>query len=119
MLMPNGLFIHYPQLSVSEGPRGPAFAYNSRNGWVDLYGGKFDENLIQSTARTIVALQAVEIAKRYRIVLLVHDEVVYLVPESEAEEGLQYGLDCLSTPPDFCRDLPVEAEGGYATNYSK
>ena len=78
------------------------------------------ENLIQSTARSIVAFQALEIAKRYPdIVLLVHDEVVYLAPEDEADEAYQFGLDCLREPPAFCSDLPVDAEGGYAHNYSK
>jgi DNA polymerase len=120
ILIQNELFIHYPNLTADEGEYGLTnFRYDSRNGWVHLYGGKLCENLIQSTARTVVAFQALEIAKRYPIVSLVHDEVLYLAPIEEADDALAFGIECLSTPPDFCPELPVAAEGGWATNYSK
>ncbi len=120
VMMPNGLFIRYPGLTGFEGPYGLGdFVYDSRKGWTSLYGGKFDENLVQSTARTVVAQQALKIAERYHIIFLVHDEVLYLAREEEADEALAYGIQCLRTPPSFCPDLPVDAEGGYAVNYSK
>jgi DNA polymerase len=118
--LPNDLFMFYPHLIADEGEYGlDNFRYESRNGWTNIYGGKLDENLIQSTARTIVAYQALEIALRYHIVLLVHDEVVYLARENEADEALKYGIHCLSTAPKGFEGLPVAAEGGHAKNYSK
>lgn len=118
--MPNGLLIRYPGLTGDEGEYGLTnFRYHSRNGWVSLYGGKFTENLIQSTARTIVAFQAIEIAKRYPVVSLVHDEVIFLAPENEADDAHQFAIRCMSTAPAFAAGLPVAAEGGWARNYSK
>lgn len=119
--MPNDLPIHYNQLSADCDLDGNLanFRYLSRNGWTSIYGGKFLENLVQSTARTVVAHQALEIAKRYHIANLVHDEVIYLAREEEADEAIEFGLQQLSTAPEWCADLPVAAEGGYAHNYSK
>lgn len=119
--MPNGLAIHYPHFRGDyDGERIGNFRFTTRkNGDVNMYGGRMAENLIQSTARTIVAQQAIEIAKRYRIVNLVHDEVIFLARKNEAEEALAYGLHCLRTPPEWCSDLPLDAEGGFDTCYSK
>lgn len=115
VLMPNSLFLYYPNLTETES----GFNYLFRNDPRSIYGGAFTENLVQSTARTIVAQQALNVAKRYRVVLLVHDEVVYLIPENEAEEGVRYGIDCLSEPPTWCEGLPIGADGGYAKHYAK
>jgi DNA polymerase len=118
--MPNGLSLHYPGLKAKfDGYRYFDFSYNSRKGPTNLHGALITENVIQSLARSTVATQALKVAEKYDVVLLVHDEVDYLAKESEAEEACTYGLECLSTPPTWCADLPVAAEVGYATNYSK
>lgn len=121
VLMPNGLFMRYPRLTATEDEFGTwkDFRYLSRTGWKFIYGGLFFENLIQSTARTIVAQQAIEIAKRYYIASLTHDEVIYLAPKREAKAAYEFGIECLSTPLSWCDDIPLEAEGGYAPEYSK
>jgi len=121
VLLPNKLFMRFDGLYSEQDDEGRRhFSYKARNGVTNIYGGKFCENLIQSTARTVVAMQALELAKRYPdVVLLVHDEVVYLADEDDADDALQFGIDCLREPPSFCPDLPVDAEGGFARNYSK
>ena len=60
-----------------------------------------------------------KIGSLYKVVLTCHDELVYLVPEEEAEIGLEIGLNLMRTPPDWCKNLPLDAEGGYAREYSK
>jgi hypothetical protein len=45
--------------------------------------------------------------------------VVALIPESEAEEGWNYMHKCMTTAPDWCKDLPLAGEGGYSKEYSK
>ena len=60
-----------------------------------------------------------KIAQRYKVVTTSHDEVVYLAKESEADEALEFGLTMMRTPPAWCEGLPLDAEGGYARNYSK
>jgi DNA polymerase len=119
--MPNKLRIYYPGLDgMDYGDGRLQYEYQSRHGPTKIYGGAFFENLVQSVARTIVAEQALEIAKRYPdVVLLVHDEVLFLAPEEEAEDALRFSLDCLATPPKWCEDLPLGAEGYISDFYKK
>jgi hypothetical protein len=60
-----------------------------------------------------------EISKQYKVLTMTHDEVVALIPEAEADEGWAYMHKCMTTSPDWCSDLPLSAEGGYDTMYSK
>lgn len=83
-------------------------------GWqrMDTYGGKLAENVTQAHARDILAhgLQGVERAG-YSVVLHVHDEVA-----SEVVEGtgsVEEFESILATMPDWCRDWPVKAAGGW------
>lgn len=118
--MPNGLYLHYPELKAfRSGDAFYDFSYRSREGRTKIYGAKLVENIVQCLARIIVAQQALSIANKYDIVLLVHDEVVFLAREDEAEEAYAYGIQCLSTPPSWCATLPVAAEGGFDRAYVK
>jgi len=47
----------------------------------------------------------------------VHDELVAIIPEKEAKEGLAYMMDIMSTPPAWAADLPVACEGATAKYY--
>lgn len=118
--MPNGLALHFPGLTAKRsGRRLYDFSYEGRNGTTHIYGGKLVGNTIQCLARIIVAWQVLQIAKRYHTALLVHDEGMFLVKEEEANDALRYALECFSTPPAWCKDLPVAAEGGISTYYAK
>lgn len=121
--LPNGMTLHYPKMEAKFNPRSERyedFSYqSSANGRSKIYGGLFAENITQALARIVVAQQALKIAKLYRIVLLVHDEVVYLAKMREAKKALALGLQALSTPPDWCNTLPTAAEGGFDDVYSK
>lgn len=116
--MPNKLFLHYPGLKGSDD--GDSWSYQGRNGRTHLYGAKLFENIVQSVARTIIAEQVLEIAKKYpHIVLLVHDEVVVLVREDQADECLDYALQCFQQPPAWAAELPLSAEGTISPHYLK
>jgi DNA polymerase len=117
LMMPNGLYLRYAGLHQDQATG--EFLYQARSGYSRIYGGKIVENITQSLARSIVAEQAIKIAQRYRIALLVHDEVVLVVPEAEADEALAYGINIMSTPPAWAEGLPLGAEGGYDVCYSK
>lgn len=127
VVMPNGLYLHYKANHAR---------YNEKKKWWEvvyqtgkdgsgvpsytlIHGAKMDENIVQCLSRIIMSEQAIEIARRYPIVLLVHDEVVYLAKEEEAEEALAFGLKCLRKPPSWCPDIPLDAEGGTAKSYTK
>lgn len=77
------------------------------------------ENFTQSLGRSIVAEQALDIAKEFQIVLLVHDEVVALVPENDADAAVKYCIECMEKSPSWCSDLPLAAEGKHSHCYSK
>jgi len=51
--------------------------------------------------------------------LTVHDAAVIVVPEAEKDEALQYVIDCMSVPPDWCKSLPVSCEAKFAQSYGE
>lgn len=132
--LPNRLPIQYPLLQRSETGDGFFYVSDGRSfrkaaaarlmgedasgiPWVRIYGGKVTENIVQALARIVVTAQMVEIAKRYKIVLQVHDEVVCCVDEDEAEEAKAFIMQCMSTPPAWAPDLPVACEADIGYNY--
>ena len=74
-----------------------------------IYGGLMTENLVQALARIIVANQMLEISKKYRVVMMTHDEVVCVVPEQEVKEAEVFMKAVMSTPPEWCSDIPLNA----------
>ena len=130
--LPNGLKIRYPMLDMSA----TKFRYIADQRaylkltkirltgestddlpWVYLYGGKVVENVIQAMARIIITDQLLEVSKRYPVVLQVHDELVFLAPEKEAEEAVAFVKNVMSTPPKWAPDLPVTCEAGFGHSY--
>jgi DNA polymerase I-like protein with 3'-5' exonuclease and polymerase domains len=57
------------------------------------------------------------IQKRYPCVLTVHDEVVALVPEAEAEEAEAWVLAQMVKEPPYMPGIPLAAETGVAQRY--
>lgn len=134
IILPNGLPITYPMLRQSENGDGFFYISDGRTfrkaivgklageaidslPWVRIYGGKVTENVVQALARIVVTSQMVQIARRYKIVLQVHDEVVCCVDAGEAEEAKAYIMQCMSTPPEWAPDLPVACEADIGDNY--
>lgn len=124
--MPNGLFMHYPNLTgeIYQDRSGrmrlsDAHYEGKRGAKVYIYGGAFTENLVQSLARCIVSDQMLEIGDQYRPVTMSHDEIVTLAMKKQAKMCLKFMLDTMSTPPDWCKDLPLGADGGFDVCYSK
>ena len=113
----DGLILHYPEMQYDEA--GFSYQINPRGGRTKIYGAKFVENVVQFLARNVVAEQMIEIAKRYRIVMMTHDEVVFLAPKSKAEESLAFGLEKFREAPSWCSDLPLDAEGAFGKRYMK
>ena len=77
------------------------------------------ENIVQSGSRHSMAPQILKISERHRSVLLVPDENVYMVPEAEADEAVAFGIECFKEVQWWTPGLPLDAEGGYDTCYSK
>lgn len=87
--------------------------------WTKLYGAKCVENLTQAVARIVITEQMAKIGRRYPVVLQVHDEIVCMTPEEEAEECKAYVMSVMSTPPVWAPGLPVACEAAVGINYGE
>ena len=86
-------------------------------GWIETYGGKLTENVIQAIARDCLAhtlLRLDELA--FQTVFHVHDEVVCEVPADNADGELRAIQDVFATVPDWAEGLPLKG-AGYITPY--
>lgn len=119
IIFPNGTWLYYPGLSYDNG----GFTYLNKQGsrWITkyIYGGLLDENIVQHFSRNITSWHMVTIAERYRVVMHTYDENVALIPEAEAEAGVEWMNQVMSTSPAWAASMPLAAEGGYAQEYSK
>lgn len=112
--LPNGLYLSYPELQrYANGD----FTYATRQGPNKIYGGKVAENICQAVARCIIGEQMIQIEKRYRVVLTVHDAIACVVPQDEADEARAYIEQCMRTSPSWAKGLPLNCESGMAQNY--
>ena len=117
--LPNGMFLHYPALTVSENDQ---IEYYNKYGISYIYGGLATENAVQALARIIVAEQMLDIIDAdsdYNVMTMTHDEIVVICPDEKVDTCLDDMLRIMRTPPAWAPDLPLDAEGGYAQDYSK
>ena len=118
--LPNGMYLRYPDLRTE----GREIVFGQGRHKTKMYGGKLCENITQALARIVVTDQML-MADRFlqvkggRIVLQVHDELVGLGPMTNPTETEDMMFDIMRTPPSWAEGLPLDAEGGYADNYSK
>lgn len=117
---PSGLPLRYPGLREEYGD-GWEYYGGKRKPHVNLYGGKICENVTQKFARNVVFSQALDIQREtgFRPALRTHDELVYVVPESVAEDMLATTLKIMRTAPAWAPGLPLNAEGGVADRYGE
>jgi DNA polymerase len=93
------------------------YEYKTRKGAVKIYGGKVVENICQAVARCVIAEQMLLIAKRYKVVLTVHDAVACIAKEDEAKEAQDYVEQCMRWRPRWCQTLPLNCESGVGRSY--
>ena len=121
--LPNGLYISYPSLHQYEGEMNgrpvKKWRYKDEKGLQDIYGGKLIENVVQALARIIVMLQLLKIAKRYTVPLTVHDSVVVIAKEAEAQEALKYVEECMRWIPKWAHGCPINCEAFIGANYGE
>jgi DNA polymerase len=117
--LPNGLYIYYPDLKWDTSEAKSKFTYKSRRGVNSIWGGSVVENVVQALARIIVGEQMIEINKKYRPALTVHDAVVNVVPEADVEEALSFIMSTMSTPPIWATGLPVACEAHDGASYGE
>ena len=111
IILPSGLALRYPDLRLENAQ----WVYGSDS--KKLYGGKLTENIVQAVARCVMTDGMLRIQERYPCVLTVHDEVVALAPEDEAEEAEKWVLAQMIIEPEYMKGIPLDAEASCATRY--
>jgi DNA polymerase len=123
ILLPNGLRLKYPNLRWVEMEENgkPQFVYDTKKGKAvipnRIYGGKVIENVCQALARIVIGEQMLMVAKKYRVVMTVHDAVACIAPEAEAETAKEYVELCMRLRPSWAPELPLNCEAGYGKSY--
>ena len=115
--LPSGLLLRYDGLEAAQTDRGFEFSYKTRRGRTRIYGGKVVENVCQALARCIIGYQMLKVAKRYKVVLTVHDSVVCCVPDDEIGMARTYMETCMREVPDWAVNLPIDCESGVGKSY--
>lgn len=122
VVLPSGRRIRYPDLrqEVDKKTGKVEWVYGHGRHRARLYGGKMTENIVQALARDSIFDAAFDFFKAtgYRFKLRVHDELVYVVPEEEAERLLGELQSILRTPPRWWPELVVWSEGAVASTYA-
>lgn len=117
LLLPNGFYLHYPEITRDTSEAKSRIVYKSRKGPVSVWGGSIVENIVQALARCVIGEQMLLISKKYRPALTVHDAVVVVVEEDELEEALAYVIECMNTRPSWAPGLPITCEAKYGLSY--
>lgn len=117
--LPSGMLLRYNDLQREAASFNgtPQYMYMTRRGPVRIYGGKVVENVCQALARCVVGEQMMRIAKRYRVVLTVHDAVACIAKEEERDDAIRYMDECMRWRPTWAQTLPLACEIGAGTSY--
>ena len=115
--LPNGLYIHYPELKKEKIEGRDKFMYKSRKGYISLWGGSVVENVVQALARIVVGEQMIKINDKYKPILTVHDAIVCVVPDTDLDNAIKYITDVMSTAPTWAEGLPVACEAKHGQSY--
>ncbi|WP_422124788.1 DNA polymerase [Planococcus sp. X10-3] len=122
--LPSGRSLMYAKPHIVEGKFGDAVAHfglDDKNKWsrVESYGGKWVENIVQATARDILAISMVRLERAgYPLVMHVHDEVVAEVEDADTD-ALAVVETMMAQPISWAKGLPLEAEGFETKFYKK
>lgn len=116
-LLPSGLWQRYEGLTKNEGANGTELSYKTRKGMTKIYGGKVVENLCQAVARCVIAEQMLKIAKKYKVVLTVHDAVACIARKEEVDDAAKYVEECMRWRPAWAQALPLNCEVGVGASY--
>ena len=122
--LPSGRELIYPSPRVGENRFGGesitfmGLGLNRKWGRIETYGGKLVENIVQATARDVLAHSTATLeAAGYPTVMHVHDEVITEVPYGHGSVDELCAL--MSRGPKWSKGLPLAAEGFESTYYKK
>jgi len=117
IILPSGMLLKYADLTGDQGEKGIEYSYQTRRGRTRIYGGKVIENVCQALARCIIGYQMLEVSRRYKVVLTVHDSIVCCVRDDEVTAARNYVETCMRMVPHWATDLPIDCESGVGKSY--
>ncbi len=111
--LPSGRTLRYPHANVSGGNR---LSYH----WGSLWGGTLTENVIQALCRDLIAEAILCLIEHgFRVILTVHDEIVCLLEEKDAETRLKEMGEIMCELPPWASGFPLSVEGCLSECYKK
>jgi DNA polymerase len=118
IILPSGMAMRYPDLRPDKGDGGKVvWTYADGNKRVSLYGGKVTNNIVQGTARCVMTDGMLRVAKKYPLVGTVHDELIAVVPEEEAEDAKTWVFAQMVAPVPYLPGIPLKTDVGYNRRY--
>ena len=122
--LPSGRSLSYikPRIEINkfdrEGITYEGIGEGKRWSRIDTYGPKLVENIVQGTARDLLAEAMVNVTKAgYEIVMHCHDEIIAEVPKEFG--SLKEMCDIMAVAPDWASGLPLRADGFECDYYKK
>jgi hypothetical protein len=119
--LPSGRRIHYPGLTKESDNGKTEWWYGSGRSRARIYAGKGVENLVQALARDVIAEHAQRMFQRtkYRPSLTVHDELVYVVPTTVAQDVLDELQSVMRSGVSWWPELITWSEGDLGDTYGE
>lgn len=125
--LPSGLFLNYAnpgrrrELDEKTGREKEQLVYQYGRIWHKIYGAKSLENIVQAIARIILTNAQLRINDRCpidgRMRLQAHDELVYIVRESELDSVRKIVHEEMTRRPSWAPDLPLKVESKVGHSY--
>ena len=116
IILPNGMSLLYPRLRRKRDETG-------RQQWVygedetKLYAGKVTNNVTQAVARIVMTDGMLRVSKRYPVVGTVHDELLAIASDEEANDAKTWVLAQMVMEPRYLPGIPLNADGGAHRRY--
>lgn len=119
--LPSGRRIYYPELRKEVDNGKHEWWYGAGRHKARIYAGKGVENLVQALARDVIAEHALKFRKDTGLSpsLLVHDEIVIIAPEKEAESMLAHLQSIMRAGVSWWPELVTWSEGDMGDCYGE
>ena len=124
VMLPSGRRLAYvkPRMGVNrfgrEGLTYEGILENKKWGRIETYGPKLVENIVQGTARDLLAEAMLRVERKgYPIVMHCHDEIIAEVPERTG--SVEEMCEMMAVCPSWAEGLPLRADGYECSFYQK
>ena len=122
--LPSGRKLSYvkPRMAVNrfgrDGLTYEGISENKKWSRIETYGPKLVENIVQGTARDLLAEAMLRVEEKgYPIVMHCHDEIIAEVPEGSGSVDEMCGI--MAVQPEWAEGLPLRADGYQCSFYQK